>query len=76
MRKLKKGMDKSINRCLSFPPNFSLQSLIHVSTAYANSHLWTIGEEFYQYETKYTEVDKLVENLPEQKLDELTPKCV
>ncbi|XP_046592784.1 fatty acyl-CoA reductase wat isoform X2 [Neodiprion lecontei] len=62
-----------IKLCRSMP---QLKSVIHVSTAYANSHLWTIDEKFYPYETKYSELMKMIENMPEDTITELTPKII
>ncbi|XP_012265211.2 fatty acyl-CoA reductase wat-like isoform X1 [Athalia rosae] len=59
--------------CRSMP---QLKSLIHVSTAYANSHLWSIEEEFYPYETKYADMTKLVETLSDHTIDAMTPKII
>ena len=48
--------------------------MIHVSTAYANCHREMIEEKLYTYPIKSEDLLKLVDCLPEETLDQFTPK--
>lgn len=53
-----------------------LKSMIHVSTAYANCNQKKIEEKLYTYPIESEDLLKLVECLPEEVIDEITPKII
>ncbi|XP_033211757.1 fatty acyl-CoA reductase wat-like [Belonocnema kinseyi] len=53
-----------------------LKSLIHVSTAYANCNHQKIEEKMYTYPIKSVDLLKLVECMPEEAIDQLTPTII
>lgn len=50
--------------------------MVHISTAYANCHLNKIEERFYDYTMSYTHVEKLLEDMDEENVQEMTPRYV
>ncbi|XP_015586610.1 fatty acyl-CoA reductase wat isoform X2 [Cephus cinctus] len=62
-----------IDLCKHMP---KLKAFIHVSTAYANSHLWEIDERFYNYPIKHNDLSKVMECLPDNVIDEITPRII
>lgn len=58
------------------PPNypFPFQSMIHVSTAYANCHLRHIEEKFYDYPVNFEELDEKIDQMDDKTIDSMTSK--
>lgn len=50
------------------------QSLIHVSTAYANCHLRHIEEKFYDYPVKFDDLDEKLDQMDDKTIDSMTSK--
>lgn len=53
---------------------FVLQSIVHVSTAYANCHLNKIEERFYDYAINYDDVEKMLEKMDNESAQKITPR--
>lgn len=52
----------------------NVKAVVHVSTAYSNSHLTHIDERFYRYSIVIDDLEKLVEKFDPEALEELTPR--
>ncbi|OXU24630.1 hypothetical protein TSAR_006070 [Trichomalopsis sarcophagae] len=53
-----------------------LKSLVHVSTAYANCFVRNVEERFYDYSLKYHHLLNLVNTLPEDIINAITPQLI
>lgn len=65
---------KKIVKLIQLNYLFPFQSMIHVSTAYANCHLRHIEEKFYDYPVNFEELDEKIDQMDDKTIDSMTFK--
>lgn len=52
----------------------NLKSIVHVSSAYANCHVFRIEERFYDFPLSFSDLESILRDMDDKTVEEITPK--